>query len=383
VSVTEASLDGAAARVKVPVLLAPPKTDAGAKLKELGTMFGVTVSVPLALPALVVAETTTLVAVATTFVATVKFALDVPDSTVTEAGIVFTAEPPLVTASVTTVSVGTLLDMVTVPMLLAPPTTLAGLNVTEAGPLPGVTVSVPFTVVPFAVAETPTLVVFATEFVVTVKVAVVAPARTVTEVGIDFMAALPLLTASATLVSETAAAFSVTVPVLVSPPRTLEGLNANEVGTTGVTVSVPVLLVPFAAAETTTLVVADTGTVVRVNVAVLLPAGTITVAGIDPTAELPLVTANATESAADAFAASVTVPVLLAPPGTDDGENVRLAGVFGSTETEVDVLPPLADAETVTVTDVVTGFVTIVNVAVELPARTVTDAGIEATAVEP
>jgi hypothetical protein len=344
-------------------------------------MLGVTVSVPLALPALVVAETTTLVAAATTFVATVKFALDVPESTVTDAGIVLTAEPPLVTARVTTVSAETLLDMVTVPVLLAPPTTLAGLNVTDEGPLPGVTVSVPLTVVPFAVAETPTLVVLATEFVVTVKAAVVAPANTVTEVGMVFTAALPPVTASATLVSDTAAAFSVTVPVLLPPPTTLEGLKTSEVGMIGVTVSVPVLLVPFAVAETTTLVVADTGTVARVNVAVLLPAGTVTDAGIDPTAEFPLVTANATESAVDAFAAKVTVPVLLAPPGTDGGENVSVAGVFGSTETEVDVLPPFAVAETVTVTDVATGFVTMVKVAVELPAKTVTEAGIEPTAV--
>jgi hypothetical protein len=365
------------------VLLAPPKTAVGTKLKELGAMLGVTVSVPFAPPTFVVAETTTMVAAATTFVATVKLALDVPESTVTEAGMVLTAAPPLVTARVTTVSAETLLDMMTVPVLLAPPTTLAGLNVTAEGPLPGVTVSVPFTVVPFAVAETPTFVVLATEFVVSVKVAVVAPASTVTLAGIIFTAALPLVTASATLMSDTAATFNVTVPVLLLPPTTLEGLNTSEVGMTGVTVSVPVLLVPFAVAETTTLVAADTGTVVRVNVAVLLPAGTVTDVGIDPTAEFPLVTAKATESAEDAFATIVTVPVLLAPPGTDDGENVSVAGVFGSTETEVDALPPFAVAETVTVTDVVTGFVTMVKVAVELPARTVREAGIEPTAVAP
>jgi hypothetical protein len=51
---------------------------------------------------------------------------------------------------------------------------------------------------------------------------------------------------------------------------------------------------PFAVAEIFTVVVALAGLVLARNVALALPAGTVTVAGIDATAALPLTTASET-----------------------------------------------------------------------------------------
>jgi hypothetical protein len=139
-----------------------------------------------------------------------------------------------------------------------------------------------------------------------------------------------------------------------------EKLNAESV-TDDVTLSVALLLAPFAVAETTTLVVAVTVFVTRVKVALLLPAKTVTDAGIDATAELPLVTASVTVVFAAAVALNVTVPVLLAPPTTADGLKENEAGTFGFTVKLPDALPPFSVAETVTVVALDTGFVVRVN----------------------
>lgn len=54
------------------------------------------------------------------------------------------------------------------------------------------------------------------------------------------------------------------------------------------TVRVAVLLPPFAAAVTCTVVAWDTGLVSTVQVPVVLPAGTVTVAGMEENAEPPV-----------------------------------------------------------------------------------------------
>src|SRR5262245_26437133 len=71
-----------------------------------------------------------------------------------------------------------------------------------------------------------------TDLVVIAKVAVVAPAATVTEAG--RVAALILLFVSATTAPPAgAAAPSVTVPLVDAPPITVAGFSATEVGAAG------------------------------------------------------------------------------------------------------------------------------------------------------
>ena len=88
----------------------------------------------------------------------------------------------------------------------------------------------------------------ATAVVVTVKVALVAPAATVALAGTPATAVLPLDSAT-TAPPDGAALVRVTVPCDVAPPVTLVGFSTNVFrlagGGTGVTVSVLVLLVPL------------------------------------------------------------------------------------------------------------------------------------------
>jgi len=61
--------------------------------------------------------------------------------------------------------------------------------------------------------------------------------------------------------------------------------------------------------------------------AVEVPASTVTELGIDEMAELPPTTVNVTGVSVGAAAARVTVPVLLAPPITEAGENFSELGI--------------------------------------------------------
>ena len=86
-----------------------------------------------------------------------------------------------------------------------------------------------------------------TEVVVTVKLALVAPAGTVT-LAATIATALLLLESVTTAPPDGATLVSVTVPCDVPPPVTLAGLSVNVLrlagGGTGVTVSVVVRLAP-------------------------------------------------------------------------------------------------------------------------------------------
>src|SRR5581483_7160717 len=171
----------------------------GTKLTPLGVL-AVTVRLAVFVPPLAVAETVTVVLTETFRVVTMNVAVFAPASTFTDAGMDPTADPPAVTARVTVVSLCTGAPRVTVPVLLAPATTELGENASELGVF-AVTVNVPFTVVPFSDAEIFGVVDTVTALVVTVKLAVELPARTVTEDGRDAMADPPLTIARATLVS--------------------------------------------------------------------------------------------------------------------------------------------------------------------------------------
>ena len=76
---------------------------------------------------------------------------------------------------------------------------------------------------------------------VTVKVALLLPAATVTLAGTVTTAVLPLV--SVTTVPVGAAAFKVTVPVDVAPETTVDGFNVtDDTANCGVTVRVALLL---------------------------------------------------------------------------------------------------------------------------------------------
>jgi len=129
---------------------------------------------------LTVAVIVTVVLMATATVVSENVAVVAPAATVTEAGVLVelllsesvTASPP----------VGAALEMVTVPVEEAPPTTEVGFTVTDdtVGEL---TVNVAVWDVLLAVAVIVELVLEATATVVAVNVAVVAPDATVTELG--------------------------------------------------------------------------------------------------------------------------------------------------------------------------------------------------------
>ena len=112
--------------------------------------------------------------------------------------------------------------------------------------LGGFTVSVAVRVTPASTAEIVAAVEAVTEVVVAVKLALVAPAATVTLVGTPASAVL-LLDSATTVPPVGAALVNVTLPCDVLPPVTLLGLSANVFrlagGGTGVTVSVLVRLV--------------------------------------------------------------------------------------------------------------------------------------------
>src|SRR5207247_4067575 len=132
-----------------------------------------------------VPEIVTGVATVTAVVVMEKFALSAPAATVTLAGTLATVV--LLLDSVTMAPpTGAAVVSVTVPVLPAPPTTLVGLTVTEdklAGGGGGLTVSTAERETALKVPVIDSTVEAVTDVVVTVKVALVAPAATATLAG--------------------------------------------------------------------------------------------------------------------------------------------------------------------------------------------------------
>ena len=163
----------------------------------------------------------------------------------------------------------------------------------------------------------------------TVKVAVVAPPATVTFAGT--VAAPVLLLLSVTTAPALAAGpLSVTVPVVEVPPITTVGLRLVELTTGAVTVSAVVFVELLLVAEMVTDVLLATGFVLTVNVAVLAPPATVTLAGTVAAPVLLLVSVT-TAPAVAATAFSVTVPVDDVPPVTDVGLKLTELGTGAST----------------------------------------------------
>ena len=113
---------------------------------------------------------------------------------------------------------------------------------------------------------------------------------------------------------------------VVLPAALVRPLNV----TVAVTVSVALRLTPLNEAEMSTALLALTGTVLIVKLALFFPAGTVTLAGTVATAVLPLVSVT-TVPPAGAAALKVTVPVEGFPPATLVGLSATVESVTGGT----------------------------------------------------
>jgi len=155
---------------------------------------------------------------------TLNVPLVAPAGTVTEAGTAATAVLALVSET-TAPPAGAAVRSVTVPVLGAPPTSTDGFNVIVDRA--GFTTREAVTDAALYVAVIVTMVPVLTVAVDIAKVAVVAPAATVTEAGTVATAVL-LLVSITTVPPAGAAADTVTVPVLVAPPTRFAGLSVTE-----------------------------------------------------------------------------------------------------------------------------------------------------------
>src|SRR5215831_84466 len=165
----------------------------------------------------------TTLTVATAWVVIAKVAVVALAGTVTEAG---TVAAFMLLASVTIAPpTGAALPSVTVPVLPLPPVTAVGKTLTLTSG--GFSVSVTILDAPTHVAVMLACVTAVTAFVVTAKLALVAPAGTVTAAGT--VAALVLLLVNATTAPPAGAALvSVTVPLQGAPPINTEGFRSKE-----------------------------------------------------------------------------------------------------------------------------------------------------------
>ena len=153
-----------------------------------------------------------------------------------------------------------------------------------------------------------TLVFEDTRWVLTVKLALVFPACTVTLDGTVATAVL-LLESVTVAPPEGAAAVRVTVPVELFPPLTLVGFRVSEESVTdvaGVMVSEACAELLPSVAVITAVVVVVTDVVVTVNVALVAPEATVTLLGT--LAEPLLLDSETTAPPEGAAADSVTVP---------------------------------------------------------------------------
>ena len=211
--------------------------------------------------------------------------------------------------------------------------------------------------------------------VVMIKVAVVDPAGTVTDVGTLATAVVPLV--SVTTTASVAIPDKVTVPVLFVPPLTLVGFKVSvETTRTGLTVIVAVFDTPLRVAVIVKDDAAVTVREVMVKVADVAPAATVTLAGTVPI----VVDDDARVTTAPPVGAALvntTVPVTGTPPVTAVTTVVRVDKTAAGGVTVKVAVPVLPFVVAVIVALVLAVTVPAVtgNVAVRAPAGTVTDTG--------
>ncbi len=266
--------------------------------------------------------------------------------------------------------VGAGAEIAIVATVPAEPVTVEGVRVrpvTARGP----TVIVAVTVAP-EVAEIVEVELVATERPVTVKVAVVAPARTVTDVGT--VATLVALELRVTTVPPVGAGPPrVTVPVDVVDEAIEDGLKVRPVTTAGLTVRVAVTVTAPAFAVITADVAVPTAVVVAEKVPLVEPAATVTVPGTVVEASPDVsVTAKPPVGAAPL---RVTVPVEEVPPVTAVGATATAESTAGVTVWVFVVEKPLYVAVITDVALAATPVVTMLNTVWDAPAGTVTEAG--------
>ena len=161
----------------------------------------------------------------------------------------------------------------------------------------------------------------ATGVVVMPNVAEVWPAWMVTVVGTW---AAELLELRVTIVPPVGAApLSVTVPVEPVPPITvLVGMVTDLTATDAPMLKPELTVLPFTVAERLSEITEFTRAVVMANVSEVLPAGTVTLGGTWAAGLLDETVTTTPPVGAGLL--NVTVPVLLAPPVTELGEDVMV-----------------------------------------------------------
>jgi hypothetical protein len=200
---------------------------------------------------------------------------------------------------------------VTVPVTSLPPVTGFGLSVSESTPM-GRTNIVTFLKMPLAVAVNGPLWVAATGVVVSWKVWLIAPARTVILAGV--VVAVRLSVSVTVMLPGLAAHSSVTLPEAASPPMIRVGITDTDDTPMGLTVRAALLVTVPVWPVTVPVWVAETGTVVIVKVWEVAPAGIVTLDGsvVDASVSLSVTTIPL----AGAGALIVTVPVTPLHPAT-------------------------------------------------------------------
>ena len=220
----------------------------------------------------------------------------------------------------------------------------------------------------------------ATEDVVIAKLAEFAPPKTITLGGGVATGELELARVTE-IPALGAGPVNVIVPVEPVPPVTLVGESVSESAVGASTVSVADFVTP-SVAEIVTGVLGATGFVWMLNIADVIPAETVTFAGGEATAELPVVSVTEIPPLG-AAPFNVTVPMLVAPPITLLGDRPRVSIAGGFTVSKAFFATPSVAVMVVGVA-AETGAVGITNVAVVAPPRTVTgDGGVAAPVLLP
>jgi hypothetical protein len=211
-----------------------------------------------------------------------------------------------------------------------------------------------------------------TVVVLAVKVALVAPAGTVTLAGTVTRAVL-LLDSDTTAPPAGAGAPRITLPVDGVPPTTVLGLNST-LWSMGNNRRKSLKLSPAKVVEIVTVVVLVTALVVIGNVALICPAGTVTLAGM--LAELESSESWITTPPLGAGALKVAVPVAGWPPITVSGlwERLQRRGGPPGVISRSALCPglPARFASTFRLNWNVTGEVAMLKLALVAPAGTVT-----------
>jgi hypothetical protein len=208
--------------------------------------------------------------------------------------------------------------------------------------------------------------------VLTLKVALDLPAETVNDAGMvmpakfedSFMGTPPV----------GAIPVRVTVPTVVAPPKTVDGLNVT-VETTGVVmVNVAVAVIPLRLAVITAPVCAVTAAVLTVKVPEVFPEVIVTEAA-DTVADFELLASLTEKPALGAGPVRVIVAVEVPPPASVDGLRVIEPRPIGLTVSVADCVTPDNVPVTLTVCTVVTTVVVAVKFPELWPALIEADAG--------